>query len=439
MRWLLCCTCLLALPVFAADDLLSIYQDTLRQSPNLLEARAGSDVRRQEEKMARSHLLPNLSLSGALSTNQANRSTPGTSVEEFAYDSQSYTLSLKQPLYRPDAWAGLNQAQAQVTVAEADVGRATQELSIKVASAYFDALFSEDQMRLVQSQLIAMQAQLKAAKLGLTAGSGTLTDIDDAQAKLDMAEVKKLEIKDRIEDTRLVLETLAGRTVGELLPLDLAHMNLVVPAPDHVEGWVSLGEQNNQELIGLRWQVSAIDQDVKKSLAGHLPTVDLVASLGTSSNDNLSQLTQNGSTVYRTQSIGVQLSMPLYSGGYVSADVERNRARREQIRQKMEDARRTIVTQIRRAHRDATSGIAKIYALDRAEKSAARRIVSSQKGVEAGTRTTLDVLQAQQQMFTVRRDLAEASYAFVLARLRLQSLIGNVDIDVISKVNLWFG
>ncbi len=176
---------------------------------------------------------------------------------------------------------------------------------------------------------------------------------------------------------------------------------------------------------------------MEKARAGHYPSVDLVASAGVSTNDNLSQLNNNGNMEYKTSSIGVQFNLPLFAGGSVDADTRKSQAKVEQLKNKLEETRRRLLTQLQKTHGEVPHHLAKMAALEKAERSGEKLVVSMQKGVQAGTRSLVDVLQAEQQMFATKRDLAEARYKYIIARIKLQSMAGLVDAQVMAGMEQW--
>ena len=293
---------------------------------------------------------------------------------------------------------------------------------------------SEDpntQVLLIEAQTTTYTTQLDAARKGLEAGTGTRTDIDEAQARLDLTLAQELEALQNVEYTRRRLESLMGQPVDVLAGLDVERFNPTVPVPGLVDAWVERAEQASPELQSLRAQLDAARMEVDKAQAGHKPTLDAVAQWSRSNSDSVT----NVNSRYDNKSVGLQLSVPLYAGGYVSSTVRQAVAAQERAREALEAARRDLGVRVHREFRGMTEGVLRVKALEQAVRSAAQAVLSNQMSFQAGSRTTVDVLNAQQQKTTAQRDLAQARYLYLVSRLRLQALVGEDRQASVAQVN----
>jgi len=304
---------------------------------------------------------------------------------------------------------------------------------VRVGEAYFEALLAEEQLVLVSSQKSTYTVQLDAAKKGFAAGSGTRTDIDEAQARLDMTFAQELEVQQNVEYTRRRLETITGQPLGTLARLDLVRFAPAGPAPNSVDDWIARAEQASPEIKALRARLEAANFEIDKAKAGHKPTLDAVAQWSRNSSDSVT----NVNSRYDNKSIGLQLTVPLYQGGYVNSTVRQAVASAERARELLEATRLDLSVRVHREFRGMTEGVLRISALEQAVRSAEQAVLSNQMSFKAGARTTLDVLNAEQQKTTALRDLAQARYLYVASRLRLQSLAGDERAASVTEINAW--
>lgn len=420
-----------------AMDLRQAYDAAYANDASIRASRAGAQASRERLPQAEAQRLPNVSFNAGRNYNDLTsktRSFLGQPVTtESQYYSGSQTLSVRQPLYRPYIAALVRQAQAQANDADASLEKDEQSLVVRVGEAYFDALLARDQLSLVGAQKATYTTQLDAAKKSLAAGSGTRTDIDEAQARLDLTLAQELEAQQNVEFTRRRLETLTGQSLDTLASLDVERFTPSAPAPAGVEAWIERAEQASPELESLRAQLEAARQEIDKAEAGHKPTLDAVAQWARSSSDSVT----NVNSRYDNKTIGLQLSVPLYSGGYVNSTVRQAVAAHERAREVLEATRRDLGVRVHREFRGMTEGVLRIGALEQAVRSAQQAVLSNRKSFEAGSRTTLDVLNAEQQKTAALRDLAQARYVYLVSRLRLLSLAGEDRQASVAQVNAW--
>ncbi len=426
-----------AAPPAGALDLLQGFHLALRQDAAYQASRAQTEASREAVPQAFAQLLPNVSMSLARSRNSTDRDSQNafgqTVSDSYDYTSSNYVLTLRQPIYRKYNFAQYRQAQSQVESADAAFDTSTQDLLVRLATAYFEALMAQDQYGLVLAQKEAYAQQLQGARRALAAGQGTRTDIDDAEARYDMLLAQELEAQQNLGFTKRQLQTIVNEPVEFLALLDAGRMLLQAPLPASAEEWIARGEAVNPELRTLRANIAAARQELEKARAGHLPTVDLVAQASNSRSENNVSI----NTRYETSQIGVQVIVPLFAGGYTVSQTRQAIANIEKFEQQYEARRREIAMQIRKEFQSISEGVLKVRAMERAERSADQAVFSNQKGFQAGTRSQVDILNAQQQRMNVRRDLASARYQYVLARVRLKGLVGALDEAEIASINGW--
>lgn len=420
-----------------AMDLQQAYEAAQANDAGIRASRAVAEAEREALPQANAQRRPNISLSVSRNHNDLTSKTKnilGQPVtNEDKYYSGNSSLTLRQPLYRPYLNALVRQAKAQVEGAEATLEREEQTLVSRVGEVYFDALLADDQLSLVSAQKTTYSAQLDAARKRLAAGSGTRTDIDEAQAQLDMTLAQELEARQNVDYTRRRLEVLTGGTIDTLAKLDIQRFAPTVPVPESLEAWTDRAERASPELQALRAQWEAARQEIEKAKSGHKPTLDAVAQWSRSTSDSVTSINSR----YDNKTIGLQLTIPLYGGGYVSSTVRQAVASAERAREMLEAARRDLGVRVHREFRGVTEGVLRVRALQQAVLSAEQAVISNRRSFEGGSRTMLDVLNSEQQKTLAQRDLAQARYVYLVSRMRLQSLAGDSRDISVSEANSW--
>lgn len=432
----LACMALLAVQAHAMD-LQEAYQAALQQDATTRAARAAVQVGEERINQATSQRYPSVTASAGYVRNNLDRSQPNilgqiTTVND-RYPSKNTTLTVRQPLYRKTIGVTIEQTRAQRDDAQAGLQRETQNLAVRVVDAYTQIQFAHDQLGFIEAQKVAAATQLDAASKQLAGGSGTRTDIDEAQARLDMALAQELEASQQqgFAQRQLALLISAPVDLEALRPLAVDRLATWNPSLSSLEDWLAQAEARSPELRQLQARLESARLDVEKASAGHLPTLDAVAQWSRSDSENVT----SPATRYVNRSIGVQLNVPLYSGGYVNAATREAVARQTQAAELLEATRRDLALRITTEYRKVTEGRLQVRALEQAERSAGQLARSSRKSMEAGVRTLVDVFNADQKKAQAQRDLARARYEMLVAYVRLHALAGSDEGTGIAQVN----
>lgn len=435
-KWLAVSSALLGLSMAAHSmDLLQVFEAAQQQDATILAARATADVERERLPQAKSQLLPSLNASVSRTTNQLTSVTPNFLGVEQTYDtnypSSNQSLTLRQPLYRPQLTAQYRQAKAQVDDADAALQQEEQNLAVRVSGAYFEAMLTHDQLALVLAQQTAYTTQLDAARKTFEAGSGTRTDIDEAQSRLDMNQALEIEARQNVTYTLHQLQMLVNQPIDKLATLAIDSLTLQYPQPNNLDDWSARAEISNPQLQSLKSRVEAAREEIKKANAGHYPTLDAIAQLS----DSQSESVTNTSSRYTNKSIALQLNIPLFAGGYVNSQVRQSLANLTRAEQFLEAGRRDMQMRVFKEFRGVTENIPKIKALEQALRSSDQLVLSSRKSFQAGSRTVIDILNAEQQRVVVQRDLAQARYVYLISKIRLLALVGEADVGAVVSIN----
>ena len=424
----------LAASAASSMSLLEAYQMALEQDSTIRASRAALESGRERLPQARSQLLPSVQANLGRNRNNLDTTSPNFLGQETTTNSTYYsygkTVSLRQPLFNPQRYFQYEQAKDQVADAEATHQRDLQELIVRVGGAYMEALLTEDQLKLVLAQKQQYTTMVDAAKKMLKAGSGTRTDIDDAQARLDMAVASELEARQNREYTHRQLEILVNQPVGDLSALNLNGLASLPTDLPPLDSWLEQAQANSPEVQALVARVAAADKEIFKAKSGHSPVVDGVVQWNDSGNENVTRLNSR----FVTTSVGVQLVVPIFQGGYVSSQVRQALADKTRMEEALEATRRDLGLRVHKEHRGVTEGVLKVRALEQAVRSAEQLVQSTTKSKLAGVRTTLDILNAEQQLAQAKRDLVQARYLYLMARLRLAALVGKSPLEAITEV-----
>ena len=416
-------------------DLKQVYQAALEQDANIRASRAAADSGRERLPQARAGLLPQVSASAGRNNNNLDTTAPnilGNPVTtNDQYFSDNRTLQVRQPLINMQRWLQFQQAKSVVEEVEANLDRDLQNLVVRVASAYFEALMADEQLELVLAQKKTYTALVDAAKKGLAAGSGTRTDIDDAQSRLDMAAAQELEARQNQDLARRQLQLLVNQPVNQIAKLNVAALQLSAPMPANLDEWTRKAEQASPEIRAMQARLEASRSEVSKAQAGHLPTLDAVAQWSNSGSENITRVNSR----FENKTIGLQLNIPLYSGGYVNSTIRQAVAEQTRAEESLEVLRRDLGVRVHKEYRGVSEGVLRVRALEQAARSAEQMMKSTQMSLTAGSRTQLDVLNAQQQFTLALRDLAQARLVYLLSRVRLASLVGDDAMVSVEQVN----
>ena len=416
-------------------DLKQVYQAALEQDATIRASRAAADSGRERLPQARAGLLPQVSASAGRNNNNLDSTAPnilGTPVTtNDQYFSDNRTVQLRQPLINMQRWQQFQQAKSVVEEVEANLDRDLQNLVVRVSGAYFEALMADEQLDLVLAQKKTYTALVDAAKKGLAAGSGTRTDIDDAQSRLDMASAQELEARQNQDLARRQLQLLVNQPVAQIAKLNVAALQLSPPVPANLDEWTQKAEQASPEVRAMQARLDAARREVSKAQAGHLPTLDAVAQWSNSGSENITRVNSR----YENKTIGLQLNIPLYSGGYVNSTIRQAVAEQTRAEESLEALRRDLGVRVHKEYRGVSEGVMRVRALEQAARSAEQMMKSTQMSLVAGSRTQLDVLNAQQQYTLDLRDLAQARLVYLLSKVRLASLVGDDALVSVEQVN----
>ena len=399
-----------------AANLTDIYRLAQQNDAVYASAQAAYQAGMEKLLQARSLLLPSLNLAAGL-----NHYETDTNVSDPKhYTSPGLTLTLIQPLYRKQNLEALEQARLQVQAVEAQLKLARQSLILRTAQAYFDVLQAQDNLATAQAQKAAIAQQLAQARKSFEVGAATIVDSHEAQASFDATVALEIAAGNDLEVKRRTLEKLIMAEAPKLDPLT-SNVAAPRPQPDDMNAWVKQAEADSLSVaVGLA-NAEIARREVARQNAGYRPTLDLAVSYGLTNNTVVGSVSGVDS---RSAAIGLQLGWNLYQGGATRSLVREAVANQEKARFDLENARRQAALDTRQAYLGVVSGDARVAALQQAVVSSETQLKSTKLGQEVGVRTAVDVLNAEQQLYSAQRDLAAARYAALMSGLNLKAAAG---------------
>lgn len=447
-RWRLTAGCIAAVCLASASaafgqsstNLVEVYQQAKESDPLLKQAEAQYQAAQEARPQARAGLLPQLSGSAGYTwTDEDTEYDRVVPDSEQDYTTLQYGLELRQPLFRWSTYKRLDQADASVARAAANFAAAEQDLMIRVSERYFAVLSAEYQLKVAKSRETAIERQLEQARQRFEVGLIARTAVEEAKARYDLARADVIAAENQVASSRQALRELTGQTMGELANI-IEDIPLDRPEPNSAEAWSDKAREQNWQLTAARRGAEAAMANIGVQRGGHYPTLDLVGSYGVNQRSDGQFTTGSGTvdtgTVETTRAqVGVQLNVPIFSGGATSSQVRQAQYEYTGAREQLEEVNRSVQRRTADAFRGVESSILRAEALEQALISTRSALEAVQAGYEVGTRTIVDVLDAQNARFQAERDYQQALYDYLLNTLRLKLAAGTLSPEDLRAVN----
>lgn len=414
--------------LLAAESLWDVYRIAARSDPELQAAVADHAATLEVLPQSRAGLLPDIGFNGTVDRLRFEDLESGGDTT-FSTD-QIYTLTLTQPIFRYDRFVQFRQADSRILQAEAELTAAEQDLMIRTATRYFEVLGTMDDLQFARSEKGAIARQLDQTKQRFDVGLIAITDVHEAQARYDLAVSEEIKAETQLENAREALAEITGTPHGNLQVLE-AELPLLTPDPQSPEQWVNKALEQNYQYLAAQAAAETARQEIEHRRSGHYPSLDF--------NLNQSYRDQNFGGVFGLQrydsSIGLELNLPIFQGGRVRSQTTESRALFDAAQQRAELQRRAAQRQMRDAYRAVVANIALVHALEQALVSTRTALEAAEAGFDVGTRTIVDVLNAQREVFRARRDFARARYDYLLNTLQMKLAAGTLSGDDVKQVS----
>ena len=413
-----------------------IYEQALRNDPVFLGALKERDAGQENRAIGRAGLLPKISYNYNQGRNDSRAtylSERGNAHEDRHYTSSGSTLMLQQPLIDYEAYANYRKGVAQALFADETFRGKSQELLVRVMTYYTKALFAEDQIEIAQARKKAYEEQFQQNEHLFRQGEGTRTDILEAESRFELATAEEIEARNEQDAALRELGALIGVPsvdVSELAPLAQTFQSFPLE-PANFDTWHAMALENNPTLASQRQALEVARYEVERNRAGHLPKLNAYASVRKSESDSGNTYNQR----YDTNTIGFEVNVPLFAGGGVSASVRQASANLEQAEYELDGKTRETLIELRRQFSACLSGVSKLRAYKKALSSAEALVVSTKQSILGGERVNLDALNAEQQLYSTRRDLAQARYDYLMAWTKLHYYAGTLRETDLARVD----
>jgi protease secretion system outer membrane protein len=419
-----------------AVSLQQAYRAALQNDPTFRMNYYENEYAKENLVLGRAGLLPNISASYSGNHNVLDQETTiggRTALSQPRYISRSAAVQVRQPLLNLDAITRYRQGKVQTEQAQETFEANTNEVALRVVGAYCDALFADDQVALARVQRDMYLEQQHVNERMFEKGEGTRTDMLETRARLDLSEAQLIEAQDNAVAMRNTLAGVIGMDPGTLQTLGEGFR--VMPlTPASFDEWRALALQNNNELAAARLAVENARLEIVRNKAGHAPRIDLVGVYSKGDNESINTYGQNNVN----RALGVQVNIPLYAGGAVNATTRQAVANHERAKADLDARTSKVLVELRKAHSLVLSSVRKIDALVKAVESNRLLMTATEQSIKGGVRINLDLLNAQQQLYTSQRDLAQARYSYLLGVLRLRAAAGTLGEADIGELAAWF-
>jgi outer membrane protein len=427
-----------------AQNLLDIYQNALSQDPTWASSRSANEAAQEKLEQGKALYRPTVTFSSDFTESRtslerdisglrldAGGNPVGNSGRE-RFDSLNYGLNVIQPIFRRDNFVQYEQSKLIVSQADRQLMLDKQNLMLRVAQAYFDVLMAQDNIELIEAQKSAITRQLEQAKANFEVGTSTITDVNEAQARYDLTLAQEIAAINQLEIKKRSVQAIVGDMPQELATV---REDLIpeTPQPADMQSWVEIAEQNNLALAIQQYNYQIASREVERARAGHMPTLDAIASYRESRNNGSAS---GFASDLDDLTVGLQLEIPIYQGGAVNSRTREAAANLQKAQFDLEAVKREAELSTRQAFLDVSSGVVQVKALEQALLSSQSQLDSTNLGYEVGVRTSVDVLNAQQQFYTAKRDLLQARYNYLLSSVRLKfatGLLTEADLEAVNQ------
>ena len=430
---LIAALCLASIPLDMAyaDDLMDIYQLARQNDPQYRSSDINQLAVAEVKSQSIAQMLPNLALSANSSRQRINSTRGGFSISGTGlqnYWDSALSVSLKQPVFNWSHWVQLDQADNKIAQSEAEFQAEQQNLMVRTVEAYFNVLAAQDNLEFIMAEKKSIEKQLEQAKQRFDVGIIAITDVYEAQAAFDRARAATVVAENEVDNSKEKLQEIIGFHNTTLKKLSET-IKLSPPEPQDISAWANSAESNNFSIVSQINQTELIRKNIELQESKHLPTLDLVAQYRQADSGN--QVGFRGDN----ESIGLQFNMPLYEGGGTVSRTRQAQYEFEQAKEELTKVKRSVNRQVKDAYRGMVASIDAVAALKSTTESGALAVEAAEAGLEVGTRTMVDVLAIQRNLYKAKSDYAQGRYNYLVNGIKLKQAAGNLTEDDLIAIN----
>lgn len=420
------CSCLLV-STAGAKDLVEVYEMALVSDPVLKTVRAQRNASQENVPIAKSLLLPNLSMGATVDRRYEDIDSDLVSNSQ-SFNEGNAAVQVTQALYDRASWYGVDQAENVSKSADENYRAAELDLMIRTANAYFDVLTAQEVVIYRKAEIAAIKRQLDQAKQRFEVGLIAITSVYEAQASYDGARADLVSAENNLDNANQALAEIVGKELKDLAQLQ-EELPLEPPEPQDIEYWAKLAQETNPSILSDQQAAEATKQGIEIARSGHYPILDAYGNASYyKNNSNINQRTD-------VAEIGVQMVLPIYSGGGVTASTRQASYDYQASLEQLDTTRRLVDTAVRDAFRAVESDILRVQALKATVKSGVSSVAATEAGYEVGTRTIIDVLNQQRALYLNKSEYAAARYNYIRSNLSLKQAAGTLSLDDIKHYN----
>lgn len=410
-------------------NLVETFQLALDSDPQLKQSYLTQYSIAESRSQSIAQMLPTINVTGKSSRDRLNNKRltfQGAGTQN--YWSHSFTINFFQPVFHWDHWVQLDQADNKIAQAEANYQFQYQNLMVLTTEAYFNILSAQDNLEFTLAEQKAIERQLEQAKQRFDVGLIAITDVHEAQAGYDQARANQIEAENQLDDSKEALREIIGENEAKLNAL-IKSVQYTRPEPNDISAWVKNAETNNLKIIAALNQVESKRKDISIQRSGHIPTLDIVASYG--AQDVNSTFGLRGDT----QSVGLELNIPIFQGGGVNSKTRQAHFEHLAAKEELMTTQRQVKREVRNAFRDVISSLSRVKALNATVASAESALEATEAGFEVGTRTMVDVLNEQRNLYRTKRDYSRSRYDYLINGVKLKLATSSLTEEDLSSIN----